>query len=247
MSSPATDKLCIILVEPQFPGNIGMVCRAMKNMGITRLRLVAGCDHHHPDARMFAVSAGDILDQAECFGNLAEALSDITTSIATTRRSGKYRQELLTPPLAAQTMLQSPGKAALVFGREDHGLSTADLSLCSLQATIAASSEYGSLNLAQAVLLFCYELFGAAQLDGQTPQQRPQASSGELEPFFQQMKDTLQRIGFLNPQNPEHIMRSLRRIMFRATLDSREVALLRGMFSQIDWATASFSDRKKSS
>lgn len=245
--APLTEKLCIVLVEPQFPGNVGMVCRAMKNMGINRLRLVASCDHHHPDARMFAVSAGDILDQAECFNSLAEALSDITTSIATTRRSGKYRQELLSPPQAAQTLLQSSGNSALVFGREDHGLSTADLSLCSLQATIAASDEYGSLNLAQAVLIFCYELFGATQRAEQPSQQRQQAPSGELEPFFQQMKDTLLRIGFLNPQNPEHIMRSLRRIMFRASLDSREVAMLRGMFSQIDWATANFSDRKKSS
>lgn len=240
------DRLSIILVEPQSPGNIGMVCRAMKNMGLTRLKLVAGCDHLHPDARMFAVSAADVLEQAECFDTLASALSDISTSIATTRRSGKYRQELLTPPLAARTLLNSSGQTALVFGREDHGLSTADLSLCSLQATIPSSSEYGSLNLAQAVLIFCYELFNTATQDDSLATARPQASSGEMEPLFAQMADSLLRIGFLNPQNPEHIMRSLRRVLFRAGLDSREVTMLRGMFSQIDWAAGSFSDRKKS-
>lgn len=236
--------LSVILVEPQFPGNIGMVCRAMKNMGLSRLRLVAGCDHLHPEAFKFAVSAKDLLEQAELFDSLADALADISVSVATTRRSGKYRQELLSPPQAAQALLQASGSAALVFGREDHGLSTADLSLCTLQATIPSSSEYGSLNLAQAALIFCYELFGAATAETDSPQRIP-APSGELEPLFSHMEQTLLRIGHLNPQNPGHIMRSLRRIFFRSGLDSREVAILRGMLSQIDWAAGDFNDRKK--
>jgi tRNA/rRNA methyltransferase len=236
--------LTVILVEPQSPGNIGMVCRAMKNMGLSRLRLVAGCDHLHSEALKFAVSAKDLLEQAVIFGSLADALADISTSVATTRRSGKYRQELLSPPQAVQALLNGPGSAALVFGREDHGLSTAELSLCSLQATIPSSTEYGSLNLAQAVLIFCYELFGASAAETAATQRTP-ASSGEMEPLFNHMERSLLRIGHLNPQNPEHIMRSLRRMFFRAELDSREVAILRGMFSQIDWATGNFSDRKK--
>ena len=240
------DTLTVILVEPQSPGNIGMVCRAMKNMGLSRLRLVAGCDHLHPEALKFAVSAKDLLEQAAIFGSLADALADISTSVATTRRSGKYRQELLSPPQAAQALLSGPGLAALVFGREDHGLSTAELSLCSLQATIPSSSEYGSLNLAQAVLIFCYELFGASASETATPQRTP-APSAEMEPLFSHMEQTLLRIGHLNPQNPDHIMRSLRRMFFRAGLDSREVGILRGMFSQIDWAAGNFSDRKKTS
>ncbi|MDD2499507.1 MAG: RNA methyltransferase [Geobacter sp.] len=238
-------KCTVILVEPQFPGNIGMVCRAMKNMGLSRLRLVAGCDHLHPEAFKFAVSAKDLLEQAELFDTLSDALADISISIATTRRSGKYRQDLLSPPQAAHALLQAPGSAALVFGREDHGLSTTDLSLCTLQATIPSSSEYGSLNLSQAALIFCYELFGAATAATADAVQRTVAPSGELEPLFSHMETTLLRIGHLNPQNPDHIMRSLRRIFFRAGLDSREVAILRGMLSQIDWAAGNFSDRKK--
>lgn len=148
------------------------------------------------------------------------------------------------PPQAAQALLQAPGSAALVFGREDHGLSTADLSLCTLQATIPSSSEYGSLNLAQAALIFCYELFGAATAETGSLRRTP-APSGELEPLFTHMEQTLLRIGHLNPQNPGHIMRSLRRIFFRSGLDSREVAILRGMLSQIDWAAGDFNDRKK--
>ena len=237
-------KFTVILVEPQFPGNIGMVCRAMKNMGLSRLRLVASCDHLHPEAFKFAVSAKDLLEQAELFDSLPAALADISVSVATTRRSGKYRQDLLSPPQAAHALLQAPGSAALVFGREDHGLSTTDLSLCTLQATIPSSSEYGSLNLSQAALIFCYELFNAAAAATDSVQ-RSLAPSGELEPLFSHMENTLLRIGHLNPQNPDHIMRSLRRMFFRADLDSREVAILRGMLSQIDWAAGNFSDRKK--
>lgn len=212
-------------------------------MGLSRLRLVAGCNHLDSEAVKFAVAAGDLLEQAICFNTLAEALADVTTSIATTRRIGKYRQELLTPPQAAQALLRQSGTTALVFGREDHGLSTADLSLCTLQATIPSSSELGSLNLAQAVLIFCYELFNTAALAPDLPR-RTTAPSGELEPLFGQMSATLQKIGYLNPQNPDHLMRTLRRIMFRAELDHRELAILRGMFTQIEWAAGNFSERK---
>lgn len=244
--SKLLDNIVVVLVEPRSPGNIGMVCRAMKNMGLSRLRLVAGCDHHHPDATMFAVSARDLLDRAECYPTLAAALADTTISVGTTRRTGKYRQELLTPPQVAQTLQQRPeGTAALVFGREDHGLSTEELSLCTIQATIPSHNDCGSLNLAQAVLIFCYELFSTDQ-HNRGELQRETAPSGELEALFSHLEGTLARIGFLNPQNPAHIMRYLRRIFFRADLDSREVAILRGMLSQVDWAAGGFDGRKKS-
>ena len=239
--------VAIVLVEPKSPGNIGMVCRAMKNMGLSRLRLVSGCPHQHPDAEKFAVSAKNLLENAESYSTLSEALADTAISVATTRRTGKYRQELLTPPEVAKTVCSgSTGIKALVFGREDHGLSTDELSLCTLQATIPSSSELGSLNLAQAVLLFCYELFNASNEATNNEFSRKTASSAELEPLFEQMKGTLLQIGFLNSQNPDHMMRSLRRLLFRAAPDSREVAILRGMFSQIDWAGDGFKGRKRS-
>ncbi|CAH2030279.1 RNA methyltransferase [Trichlorobacter ammonificans] len=240
------DSLAIVLVEPQSPGNIGMVCRAMKNMGIHRLRLVKGCDRLHPEALKFAVSARDLLEQAQLFPSLEAALADTTISVATTRRTGKYRRELMTPPQVARMIhQQAGGMAALVFGREDHGLTTDELSRCTLQATIPSSSDYGSLNLAQSVLIFCYELFSGTAGEVDDTARRQLAASGELEPLFDQMQATLLSIGYLNPQNPDHIMRSLRRILFRSGLDSREAALLRGMFSQIDWAARNFDGRKK--
>ncbi len=242
-----TDGIAIVLVEPQNPGNVGMVCRAMKNMGLMQLRLVNPCRLDHPDAAKFAVSAKDVLERAEVFPTLAAALADAPLSVATTRRHGKYRREIFAPGEIAVRLRLDGGanRAALVFGREDSGLTTDEVALCRWQATIPTAEEYGSLNLAQAVLIFCYEFFRAQAGDVST-QSRVLASGQELETLYWHMEQSLLRIGFLNPQNPAHLMRTLRRIFARAELDAREVAVLRGLMSQIDWAAASFEGKKKS-
>jgi len=236
------------MVEPQSPGNIGMACRAMKNMGLSRLRLVRGCDRFHPESLKFAVSARDQLERAELFDDLPSALADCTLTVGTTRRHGKYRQEILSPPEVASLLRSRSGpscRAAIVFGREDSGLTTDELSLCRWHATIPSAAEYGSLNLSQAILVFCYELGKAGAPAGGGRQDQP-ATSAEMELLFSQMDGTLQKIGFLNEQNPGHIMRSLRRILFRSELDTREVAILRGLMTQIDWASSDFDGRKRS-
>jgi tRNA/rRNA methyltransferase len=234
------ERIAIVLVEPQSPGNVGMTCRAMKNMGLTNLRLVKGCRTDESDARRFAVSARDVLDGAVRFDSLEEALADTVISVATTRRFGKYRQEIM-DPVETVAKLRSrigDGRAALVFGREDSGLTTDELSLCRWQATIPTSEEYGSMNLAQAVLIFCYELSRGLS-EGVDPPQREMAGAADMESLYRHMEKTLLRIGFLDPLNPAHLMRSLRRIFSRAELDAREVAVLRGMMSQMDWAADS--------
>lgn len=244
----AVENIAIVMVEPQSPGNIGMVCRAMKNMGLSRLRLVNGCDRFHPESLKFAVSAKDLLEQAELFSDLPSALADCRLTVGTTRRHGKYRQEILSPPEVAGLLKAQAGpgcRAAIVFGREDSGLTTDELALCRWHATIPSSAEYGSLNLSQAVLIFCYELGKAADSPG-GGRQEPMAVSADMESMFCQMDACLQKIGFLNEQNPGHIMRSLRRIFFRSELDIREVAILRGMLTQIDWASSGFDGRKRS-
>ena len=243
-----TEHISIVMVEPQSPGNIGMVCRAMKNMGLSRLRLVKGCDRFHPESLKFAVSARDLLEQAELFDDLPSALADSTLTVGTTRRHGKYRQEILSPPEVAALLKAQTGpacRAAIVFGREDSGLTTDELSLCRWHATIPSAAEYGSLNLSQAVLVFCYELGKAGAPPGGARLEQL-ATSGEMELLFTQMDTCLQKIGFLNEQNPGHIMRSLRRIFFRSSLDTREVAILRGLMTQIDWASTGFDGRKRS-
>jgi tRNA/rRNA methyltransferase len=242
------DNTAIVLVEPQSPGNIGMTCRAMKNMGLRQLRLVKGCDRFHPESLKFAVAAKDLLESAQLFPDLESALADCTLTAGTTRRHGKYRQEILSPPELAAIFREQTGpgcRAALVFGREDSGLTTDELSLCRWHATIPTSEEYGSLNLSQAVLVFCYELDKASASPG-GGRDTQLATSAEMESMFTQMDSCLQKIGFLNEQNPGHIMRSLRRVFFRSELDSREVSILRGMLTQIDWASNGFDGRKRS-
>ena len=240
-----TENICVILVEPQGPANVGMVCRAMKNMGLRRLRLVNPCSLEHPDALKYAVSAKDLLENAEYFPTLSAALADCPYSVATTRRHGKYRQEII-PVREIVDRIQDVilcNQVALVFGREDSGLSTEEVSLCRWQSTIATSDEYGSLNLAQAVLIFCYELFiGLSAVSDAEP--RKLAPAALSEEMYCQMERTLLRIGFLNPQKPAHIMRTFRRILSRAELDEREIAVFRGMMSQIDWATAEYKGKK---
>jgi tRNA/rRNA methyltransferase len=224
-----------------------MVCRAMKNMGLSRLRLVNGCDRFHPESLKFAVSARDLLEKAEIFPDLASALADCTLTAGTTRRHGKYRQEIISPRQVADIFRDQAGPectAAIVFGREDSGLTTDELAMCRWHATIPAAEEYGSLNLSQAVLVFCYELSMASGSPG-GGRSTPLADSTEMESMFGQMDACLQKIGFLNEQNPGHIMRSMRRIFFRSELDSREVSILRGMLTQIDWASSGFDGRKR--
>lgn len=242
---PLTANISIVLVEPQSPGNVGMTCRAMKNMGLSSLRLVNPCPLDHPEALKFAVSAKDLLESARIFPDLESALADTPLSVATTRRHGKYRQEIFTPQEVVARLAADAGRnrAAIVFGREDSGLTTAEVALCRWQATIATSPEYGSLNLAQAVLLFCYEIFSGSDPAG-APPGRELAPGEALEAMYLQMERTLLRIGFLNPENPAHLMMTLRRILARAELDQREVAVMRGMMSQIDWAASEFKGKK---
>lgn len=240
------DNTAIVLVEPQSPGNVGMVCRAMKNMGLRELRLVNPCRIDHPDAVMFAVSARDILEQARIYPTLTEAIADCPISVAATRRHGKYRQEIRTPGEIVAGLLEQGGtnRSAFVFGREDSGLTTDEVALCRWRSTIPTGDPYGSLNLAQAVLIFCYELRKGIAANASPSNERELAGTSLTEPLYGQMEQSLLRIGFLNPQNPAHLMRSLRRIFARAELDEREVAILRGVLSQIDWAANEFKGKK---
>src|SRR6185369_14970455 len=234
-------RISVVLVGTQSPGNIGMVCRAMKNMGLADLRLVNPCRVDHPDASMFAVSAKDLLESARIFSSLEDALSDCEFSVATTRRHGKYRNEISTPDQVVARFCECAplSRLALVFGREDSGLTTDEVALCRWQATIPTADEFGSLNLSQAVLIFCYEfLKGAAPAP--VKEAREVAGSALLEPLYSHMEKVFLKIGYLNPQNPDHMMRTMRRIYSRAELDEREVASLRGLLSQIDWACAEF-------
>lgn len=232
------NNLAVVLVEPQGALNIGSVCRAMLNFGFTDLRLVnPQVDHLSRDARLMAVKATSVLEQAKLYNSLQDALDGCLVSFGTTRRFGRYRENMLHPEDAAHQFLPAmqDGPVALVFGREDNGLLTAELDLCQHFITIPTTDEQPSMNLAQAVGLCLYEVIRVnAVLQGQSYGRKQLASNDQLEGMFQHMRQALINIGYLNPQNPDHILRSYRRILGRAGLSEKEVRILRGLFNQID-------------
>ncbi|MBU0909963.1 MAG: RNA methyltransferase [Proteobacteria bacterium] len=228
----------VVLVEPQGALNIGSVCRVMMNFGFTDLRLVKPrADHLSKQARDMAVSARDLLRKARMFGTLADALADCSLCLGTTRRFGKYRQDFLEPQEIAPLFARhdSTVKTALVFGREDSGLTTAELDLCQFFVTIATDPALPSLNLAQAVTICLYELSRGRHAQQDQPQGTEQTDSRTLENMYQHMRRTLVEAEYLDPQNPDHILHTFRRIFGRAGLDQREVRIIQGLWSRIDW------------
>lgn len=228
----------IVLVRPQGQMNIGSVARAMKNVGLKELALVdpAGSSIH-PDARLMAVGAHDILGDALICSHLADALAECTWVIGTTRRGGKQREGVIDPRQMAVEIAEiiPQNKVAVVFGPEDRGLTNRDLDLCQRLVTIPAHEEYGSLNLAQAVMIICYEIYLASQHKKGLSPGKKLATSAELEGMYHHMEEALQRIGFLEKNNPKRMMAVLRRIFSKAQLDPREVRVLRGICRQASW------------
>jgi tRNA/rRNA methyltransferase len=237
----------IVLVRPQGMMNIGSVARAMKNVGITELGLVKpAVPPSHPDARVMAVRAHDILEHAVVFSHLTDAIADCTWVIGTTRRKGKGREGVIDPRQMASEIadIAQQNKVAIVFGPEDRGLSNRDLDHCQRLVSIPSHEEYGSLNLAQAVMIICYEIYLATRHQGVASQTRRLAVSEELEGMYYHMEEVLLRIGFLDQNNPKRIMAVLRRIFSRARLNTREVKILRGICRQADWYA---EDQKRTS
>jgi len=242
-----SDRISVVLVEPQGPLNIGSVCRAMMNFGFSDLRLVNPvADHLGDDARRMAVKASGILENARIYNDLRSALGDCVLALGTTRRFGKYREDFLHPDDAAKEFapLTEQGKVAWVFGREDKGLATAELDFCQRFVTIPTEDACPSMNLAQSVSICLYETAKArAASRGKTADGKRASSVEVLEGMFQHMRGTLTDIGFLDPQNPDHILRSFRRIFGRAGLNDRDVRILRGLWSRLDWLNRQRKDR----
>jgi TrmH family RNA methyltransferase len=241
-AAEALANIRIVLVEPQHPGNIGAVARAMKNMALSRLVLVKPADHLAPEARMMAMHALDILQQARLATTLAEAVADAGCVVGTTRRLGKARQAHFTPRAIAPMLLElaAANPVAVVFGREDSGLTNAELQQCHELVTIPAHPVFGSLNLAQAVLLVSYELYLATMAE---PRASPPklATVAELERLYSRMQRVLQRVGFLHGSNPARMMGYFRRFFARQGLRSRDVKIFLGVFRQIEWYLDQFT------
>lgn len=233
------DHVTIVLVEPQGPLNVGSVCRAMMNFGFSKLRLVNPCcDYRSLDARRMALAAESILNDARVFPTLEKALADCHLAFGTTRRFGKYRQDFLSPGQSAARLhaLSPDNRVAFVFGREDRGLHTSELDLCQFFITIPTDSAYPSMNLSHAVALVLYELGrGKAELENGLSGEDPPARAEDMENMFQHMRQTLLDVEYLDHQNPDHILRAFRRLFGRSGLSDREVRILQGLWSRIDW------------
>ncbi len=230
----------IILVETSHPGNIGGVARAMKNMGLSDLRLVRPKVFPHSDATSRAAGANDVLSDARLFDSLDDAVADCQALIGASARDRTISWPVLTPRQCAQKFVSDryqDSRIGLLFGREHSGLKNEELDKCDYLLRIPCNPEFSSLNLAAAVQVVCYELFVASgQYSHACPAEtaEPLASREQMEGFYQHLEQALDDIGFLHRDKSRSIMRRLRRIYNRIELESKEVDILRGIlrFSQ---------------
>tara|TARA_R110002094_G_scaffold744_8_gene3923 strand:- start:325 stop:1119 length:795 start_codon:yes stop_codon:yes gene_type:complete len=243
--------LRVVLVNTTHPGNIGGVARAMKNMGISRLVLVQPRDFPADAAFARAAGATDILDQALVVETLDEALVGCQLVVGASARGRHIPWPVVDPRQLAEQVasvfsaaVEPLPQVALVFGREDRGLTNDELHRCHRHVHIPSNPEFSSLNLAAAVQVICYELRMAAlavqKEQGQSPQAEPHwgtawdiesASSDELERLFSHMEKVMTDIEFLDPENPRQLMTRLRRLYLRSHLDRVEVSILRGILT----------------
>ncbi len=240
------DNIHIILVEPQIPENIGSVARAMTNMGITHLVLVnpKNCDLSRV-LKMATGSSVDVIEEMEVYDDLGEALGPFQYVVGTTARLGTRRPAMADPRHLARDLIHisQKNRVGILFGPEDRGLSNDQLRYCHKIVTINTAS-FSSLNLAHAVMIVCYEIFMASPGPDSTPLPRL-ANSFELEGMYDHIRNVLMKIGFLNPQNPEHWMMNIRRFLSRLSLRAREVKIIRGVCRQIDWYTEQVEKKRK--
>ncbi len=231
--------MLVVLYEPKDPINIGTTLRAMKNMGVNRLRLVEPAADDPWRVSIAAPRSEKEIQAIQRFPSLSGALRDVQYTVGLTARARKANYTVMHPRDAAPELIQraADGNVALLFGREDSGLPNEALTLCDAYITIPAHPEYSSLNLAQAVLIMVYELFLASREQpiplpkGQ--KQFPPANHGQLEGMYEQIEETLWGIEFIKSQTARGIMRSIRNIFSRTDLDEREVRIIRGIFHEV--------------
>jgi tRNA (cytidine32/uridine32-2'-O)-methyltransferase len=233
------DNIRIVLVNTTHPGNIGGVARAMKNMGLQRLCLVAPRDYPNEQAVWRAAAATDILDAAVVVPTLHDAIGDCQFVVGTSARERRIPWPLLGARQCAQRIALASGReqVAILFGREDRGLTNEELQVCNLHLNIPTAEAYSSLNLAMAVQIVAYELCMLAS-STETPHSEvdqwdaPFASRDNMERFYTHLEETLVAIEFLDPAAPRQLLSRLRRLYSRVRLDEMELNILRGILTE---------------
>jgi TrmH family RNA methyltransferase len=233
---PDLQHIRIVLVEPQTPGNVGAVARAMKNFGLSRLSLVNPCDHLSQEARIMAVKSEEVLERAETYSSLSEALKGIHFSVSTTVRIRDTHFPTFTPKEAMVriTEIAHDKSVAIVFGREDNGLTTEEIHLCNIISTISTHPGQASVNLAQSVMIFAYELFQ------QSLSENPNfywdyADSKEVALLYDRIRRVLEGIGFKPKHTMEDFMITIKRVFGRTPLEERDVRLLHKIFQEMEF------------
>lgn len=248
------DNVRVVMVQTSHPGNIGAAARAMKTMGLSDLRLVAPNDFPSVEATARASGAGDVLAAAQVCDSLEQALDGATLVIGTSARQRRIPWPCVTPRQLGAQLQREPhsSRIAVLFGREDRGLTNDELRRCNLHVSVPANPDYGVLNVASAVQLIAYELRLA--LVGEEPDLPEARSRRELMPLpelfwdepaadnqaVQQFLEHLERVmaesGFLDPANPGQVMTRIRRLFLRARPDKMEISILRGTLVALEKA-----------
>jgi TrmH family RNA methyltransferase len=225
--------LRIVLVEPREAGNVGAVARAMKNFGFGELWIAGEHPELLPVSGWWASGADDVLANARFAPSLIDAVGDAHLTVATTSMRGRTTPVTFTPKTLAQrfALLGVDQVLALVFGREDSGLTREELMLCQHTAAIPTNAEFPTMNLAQSLCVFAYEL---SAIEPATAD-RPLPTAHHIERLHQRARELLLEVGFLHENNPDRIYDDLRAILSRADLDEREATIALGIIRQIEW------------
>ncbi|MCJ7542200.1 MAG: RNA methyltransferase [Desulfobacterales bacterium] len=236
-----------MLLQPRYSENIGAAARAMRNMGIRQLVIVDPQNFDLSKALKLATHfASDIIEKSKFCPDLKEALSSFNYVVGTTARLGGQRQVVCTPLTLARNLIpiSVKNRIAILFGPEDKGISNEDIRYCHALVNIP-TTEFSSLNLAQSVMILCYEIFiaGGEANEEFTPRM---ASRHELDGMYDQLKDILVRISYINSENPDYWLNHFRRFFTRLQLRAKEVNIIKGLCRQVDWyGKKCYKDGKK--
>ena len=240
-------RIRIVLVEPSHGGNIGGCARAMKNMGLTRLVLVAPQEFPGAQASARAAGADDVLAQAQLCATLEEAIANCQLVVGASARARRIAWPSLEPFMAARRLVDAAAdqEVAVLFGRERTGLTNDELDRCQILVNIPANPEFSSLNLACAVQVIAYEIRRASMIANDKAAStgmaemlgEPLATSSEVQQFYQHLEQVMTQTGFLDPRNPRLLMRRITRLYNRVQLTSNEVNILRGILTSFTQKT----------
>lgn len=234
------DNLYVVLVEPRNAGNIGSVTRAMKNMGIPNLRLVNPVEYRDvPEQRMLGYRSQEIIETAQEFPTLADALADIQFTLLATAKSGTWKQDFFTPAQAAEKVserMASGEKIALVFGREDRGVTVDESQLANACIHIPSAVYYPSLNLSQAVMVIVYEIYKLAAQHKHVPSSEHRATQQMYDRIFNNIWQLMKSLEFTEDEKGL-FHRSLRRALNRTDWAPSDVAVFDRVCKQVRWFT----------